>query len=180
MTFVILKNYDHYAIVNDDADFIVGRVYPLNGLQGPYKVTADIGPMGRETSEAGVVNSLDEAIPAFLAYYEKYPLRWDWVPDEYWKTTLFVILRVTRDRQGHWSAYRDDYPLLRDGKTARFATAAEAQRAADAHELDLYPNANVIDDGLSWLPDPEIDWRSVPHIVEERANWQRSASSLLP
>ena len=24
----------------------------------------------------------------------------------------------------------------------------------------MFPNAKVIDDGLSWLPDPEIDWRS--------------------
>lgn len=46
MTFLLLKHYDHYAIVNDDADFIVGRVYPLNGRQGPYRVTADVGPMG--------------------------------------------------------------------------------------------------------------------------------------
>jgi hypothetical protein len=37
------------------------------------------------------------------------------------------------------------------------------------HELDTFPNARIIDDGLSWLPDPEIDWRSVPHRVEERA-----------
>ncbi len=179
-TFLLLKHYDHYVIRNDDADFIVGRVYPLNGLRGPYKVTADVGPMGRETTDAGVVNSLDEAIPAFLAYYKKYPLRWDWVHNEYWKTTLFVILRVAQDREGHWSAYRDDYPLLRDGKLARFTTSAEAQRAADTHELDLYPNAKVIDDGFLWQPDPEIDWRSVPHIVEERANWQRNASSMLP
>ena len=40
MTFVLLKRYDHYAIVNDDADFIAGRVYPLNGQEGPYRVTA--------------------------------------------------------------------------------------------------------------------------------------------
>jgi hypothetical protein len=45
---------------------------------------------------------------------------------------------------------------------------------------DQYPNAKAIDDGLSWQPDPEIDWRSIPHRVEERANWQKSASSLLP
>jgi hypothetical protein len=45
-TFLLLKNHDHYAIVNDHADFIVGRVYPLNGQQGPYKVTADVGPLG--------------------------------------------------------------------------------------------------------------------------------------
>jgi len=43
---------------------------------------------------------------------------------------------------------------------------------------DQYPNAKAIDDGLSWQPDPEIDWHSIPHRVEERANWQKSASSL--
>ena len=36
MNYVILKNYDHYAIVNDDADFIVGRVYPLDGHRGRF------------------------------------------------------------------------------------------------------------------------------------------------
>jgi hypothetical protein len=179
MTFLLLKNNDHYVIRNDDADLIIGRVYPLNGLQGPYRVTAPVGPMGRETTEAGVVNSLNDAIPAFLAYYEKYPLRWDWVHDEYWKDTLYVFLRVKQDQQGYWLAYRDNYPLLHGGKPARFATSGEAQRAADAHEL-LFPDAKVIDDAFSWEPDPEIDWRSIPHLAEERANWQRSASSLLP
>ena len=180
MTFVLLKHQDHYAIVNDDADFVVGRVYPLNGIQGPYRVTAPVGPFDRETTEAGVVNSLDDAIPAFLAYYEKYPLRWDWVHDEYWKETLYAFLRVKQDQQGHWLAFRDDYPLLRDGQPARFSTGAEAQRAADAHERDQYPNAGIVDDGFSWQPDPEIDWRSIPHRVEERANWQRSAAGFLP
>jgi hypothetical protein len=181
-TFLLFKRYDYYVIVNDDADFIVARVYPLNGQQGPYRVEcADVGPLDRETKEAGIVNSLSDAIPAFLAYYEKYPLRWDRVHDEYWKVTLYVFLRVKQDQQGYWVAYRDeDYPLLRDGKPARFATSAEARRAADAHELDLFPNAKVVDDGLSWLPDPEIDWRSIPHRVEERAKWQRSASVFLP
>jgi hypothetical protein len=51
MTFVILKKYDDYVIVNDDADFIVGNVYPRNGQEGPYRVTADVGPLGRETSK---------------------------------------------------------------------------------------------------------------------------------
>jgi hypothetical protein len=93
---------------------------------------------------------------------------------------MSVALRVERDQQGHWLAYRDDYPLLRDGQPARSATQVDAQRAADTHELDGYPNAKAIDDGLSWLPDPEIDWRSVPHRVQERANWQRSAAGFLP
>jgi len=45
---------------------------------------------------------------------------------------------------------------------AHFADCADAQRAADVHELDLYPSAKTIDDGSLWLPDPEIDWRSTP------------------
>ena len=71
MTFLLLKNYDYYAIVNDDADFIAGRVYPLNGRQGPYRVTASVGPLDRETREAGIVKSLDDAITVFLAYYKR-------------------------------------------------------------------------------------------------------------
>ena len=180
MTFLLLKNYDHYAIVNDDADFIAGRVYPLNGRQGPYRVTASVGPLDRETREAGIVKSLDDAITVFLAYYKRYPLRWDWIYDTYYKFTLFVILRVEQDQQGDWLAYRDDYTMLRHGEPAHFATCTDAQRDADAHELDLFPDAKIIDDGLAWLPDPEIDWRSVPHRVEERTNWQRSASDWLP
>jgi hypothetical protein len=177
MTFVLLQNYNQYVIVNDDADFIVGSVRPLNGRQGPYRVYAHVGPTDRRNVDAGVVNALEDAIPAFLAYYENYPLRWEWLGQSYLKFTLFVILRVEQNKNGHWLAYRDDYPLLRDGVAARFASCAEAQRAADVHELDLYPNGQVINDGLSWLPDPEIDWRSIPHRVEERARWQRSASS---
>jgi hypothetical protein len=178
--FLLLKNFGHYAIVNDDAAFIVGRVYPLNGNQGPYRVEASVGPWGRETREAGIVESLDDAIPVFLAYYEKYPLRWDRLPDTCWKITLFTILKVEQDKQGDWLAYRDDYPLLRNGKPARFATRTDAERAAEAHELDLYPNAKVIDDGLSWLPDPEIDWRLFPDLVAARAKWQQMASFSLP
>jgi hypothetical protein len=180
MTFLLLKNHHHYAIVNDDADFTVGRVYPLQGRQGPFRVTAEVGPLDRETNEAAIVKSLDDAIPAFLAYYERYPLLWDQLTTCYYKFTLFVILKVEQDQQGHWLAYRDDYPMLRNGEPAHFATSTAAQQAADAHELDLYPNAKTIDDGLSWLPDPEIDWRSIPHLVEERAEWQRIASNWLP
>ena len=44
MSFVLLKNYNHYVIVNDDADFTVGSVHPLNERQGPYRVRAHVGP----------------------------------------------------------------------------------------------------------------------------------------
>jgi hypothetical protein len=66
------------------------------------------------------------------------------------------------------------FHLLQDTKPARFATCA-----ADTHELDFFPNAKVIEAGLSWLPDPEIDWRSIPNLAEERANWERRASHLI-
>lgn len=170
MTLVLLERYDYYAILNDDADFIVGRVYRLDGRQGPYKVTSFLGPSPQH-HDIAVVKSLNDAIPAFIDFYENNPVPWERESLAlYWRYTMFTILRVERDQQGHWRAYRDDYPMLQDTKPARFAKFADAQRAADAHELDLYPNANVIDDGHSWLPDPEIDWRSVSHRVEERAS----------
>jgi hypothetical protein len=51
---------------------------------------------------------------------------------------------------------------------ATFSTFAEAQRAADAHQLDYYPDAQTIDDGFHWLLDPEIDWCSLPDAVRAR------------
>ena len=165
MTLSLRKRHDHYVIINDDADFIAARIYPLNGRQGPYRITSCVGPS--RWQEVGVVKSLDEAIPIFLHYYEKHPVPWEPVrPALYCRDTMFVCLRVEQDQQGHWRAYRDDYPLLQDTKPASFATCIDARRAADAHELDLYPNAKVIDDGFSWLPDPEIGERGAPHLEE--------------
>jgi hypothetical protein len=174
MTFVLLKNYDHYAIVNDDADFIAGRVYCLNGQRGPYEVTSRIGP-SYQPDDIAVVKSLDDAIPTFIDYYEKNPVPWERESSAFYsRYTMFVCLWVEQDQQGDWLAYRNDYPMLQGTKPARFATCADAQRAADAHERDFFPNAEVIDDGFSWQPDPEIEERLIPHRVE-----QVSASGLL-
>jgi hypothetical protein len=107
--------------------------------------------------------------PAFLDYHDKHPVQWEREkPALYWRHTTFVCLRVEQHQQGYWLAYRDDYPMLQDTKPAQFATCADAKRAADAHELDLFPNAKVIDDGYSWLLNPELDWRSVPYLTEGR------------
>jgi hypothetical protein len=108
--------------------------------------------------------------PAFLHYYKKNPIQWERKkPALYWRHTMYVELRVEQDQQGNWLAYRDDYPMLENGfAPAWFKTCAEAKRAADVHELDLFPNAKVIDDGYSWLLNPELDWRSVPYLTEGR------------
>jgi hypothetical protein len=177
-TFMLLNRFAYHVILNVEADFIVARVYPLSG-QGQYEVTSCFRP-SYQGSDVGIVKSLDDVIPAFIDYYKRNPVPWEQEsPALYWRHTMSVSLRVEQDRQGHWLAYRDDYPMLRDTTPARFASRADAQRAADAHELDLFPNAKAIDDGNSWLPDPEIEERST-HRVEERAHWERSASSLLP
>jgi hypothetical protein len=180
MKLLLLKNFDHYVIRNDDADFNVGRVYCLNRQRGLYEVTSRIGP-SYQADEIAVVKSLDDAIPTFIDYYEKNPVPWERESSaSYSRHTMFVCLWVEQDQQGHWLAYRNDYPMLQDTKPARFATCVDAQRAADAHELDLYPNAKVINDGFSWQPDPEIEERSLPYRVAERENWQVSASGFLP
>jgi hypothetical protein len=179
-TFLLRERFDYYVIVNVDADFIVARIYPLGGQQGQYEVTSCFRP-SYQGSDVGIIKSLDDAIPAFIDYHKKNPVPWERESAAlYWRHTMYVSLRVEQDRQGYWLAYRDDYPMLRDTTPARFKTRAEAQRAADAHELDLFPNAKVIDDGCSWLPDPEIEERLIPHRVEERANSQRNASDFWP
>jgi hypothetical protein len=176
MTFLLEERRDYYAIVNYDALFVVGQVYQRRGRQVLYEVISGIGARDQEFSVA-IVSCLEDAIPAFIDYYKKNPVPWEQErPALYLKHTMFVCLRVEQDQQGHWVAYRDDYPILQDTKPAHFVTCAEARRAADTHELDLFPNAKIIEDGLSWLPDPEIDWRSIPYLAEERANWERSAS----
>jgi hypothetical protein len=84
-----------------------------------------------------------------------------------------AILWVEQDNRGNWLAKRDEYPLMRNDKPAFFATCGEAQCAADAHLVDYYPGIEIIDDGLSWVPDPGIDWRSCLHRVEARAHLER-------
>jgi hypothetical protein len=179
MTFFLFNQHLYHVIVNDDARLIVGRVYPLPGSPGLFQVTSCIGPDDKR-DEVATVNSLNDVIPTFIDHYGRNPVPWerDGVA-LYSKHTLFVDLRVEQDQQSNWLAYRDDYPMLQDTKPAYFATCADAQRAADAHELDMFPNARVVEDGLSWLPDPEIDWRSVPYLAEERLAWQRSSSDLI-
>jgi hypothetical protein len=175
MTFSLIKDYDRYTIRNDDAYFLVGHVYPLRDQQGPYRVFSSFSP-GYQRDPIAIVKSLAEAIPALLHYYKKNPIQWQRKkPALFWRHTMFVSLRVEQDQQGYWLAYRDDYPLLENcAAPAQFKTCAEAKRAADAHELDLFPNAKVIDDGYSWLPDPEV-----PYFAEESANWLRDFSDLI-
>jgi hypothetical protein len=65
--------------------------------------------------------------------------------------------------------------MLRGAKPAEFRTAGEARSAADAHLLDFYPRHKPLNDGLSWSADPEIDWRSDPQMVKDRAVAERLA-----
>lgn len=179
MKYLLLKNYDHYAIVNDDADFIVGRVCQLDGRG--FRVTADLVPDDCDEDLVAIVQSPGDAIPALAVYYEQNPPRWERKSaTRFTEWTQFALLAVEQDEGGHWLAKRDNFPMLRGGKPAIFSTREEAQRAADAHLLDCYPNREIIDDGLSWVADPEINWRSCPHRVQDRAQWQRMASGSLP
>src|ERR1035441_9690567 len=137
---------DWFSIVNDDADCCVGYV-DLRGAR--YHVQNDEG------EEIAVVRSLDNAIPAIIAYYEKNPPRWKRESaTRYSEETQFGSLRVEQDKPGQWVAYRDyDFPLVQNGNPAIFGTSEEAQRAADAHASDGYPNSETIYDGFAFLPD---------------------------
>jgi len=184
MKYILQKYNDDewYVIVNDDSDYAVGYVRPLQLGSGPYRVEDDEG------DEIAAVNLIDEAIPTLVAYYEKNPPRWERESEtQCWsqatpvrtlhgsmaKDTQFGKLRVGHIKPGQWLAYRQtngtDHPLRRDGTPAIFATCKEAQRIADAHFRDGYPNSKIIDDGFSWLTDPDIDWRVCPYRTARRA-----------
>jgi len=73
------------------------------------------------------VKSLDDAIPAFVAYYASHPPRWEPTDEagcvitgpasqgraatRFSKLTDFALLRVEQQQPGQWVASRDGYPL---------------------------------------------------------------------
>jgi hypothetical protein len=80
------------------------------------------------------VKSLDDAIPALAAYFEKTPPQWkrEGVA-RYSKFTLFGKLWVMRDRLGEWWAYLGGCPFARNGCSVTFPNRQAAQRTADDH-----------------------------------------------
>jgi len=171
MRYVLLENF---KVINDDANFFIGRVQPTNGRQGPFRVIASVTPDDDcGMVEVATANSFDECVEALADYYERNPPRW-FRKSAYWyvKETLYSNLRVEQDQQGWWRVYRDDFPLLEErGYPATFSKLDEAQRVADIHLLDSYPNAQpAVGDGYWWLIDHELDWRLQPECVEGRAH----------
>ena len=85
-TFLLLNRSAYHVILNVEADFIVARVYPLGGRQGPYRVSSDLGSL-HQCGDVGIVKSLDDAIPAFIDYYKKNPVPWEQEsPALYWRS----------------------------------------------------------------------------------------------
>jgi hypothetical protein len=155
-----------FAIGNLVSDCAVGYV----ALRGARYHVENV-----DDEEIAVVGSLDDAIPAFTTYYEANPPRWERESaTRYSKLTQFGPLRVEQDKPGQWVAYRNyDYPLLRNGQPAIFATFEEAQRTADAHASDGYPNSETIYDGFAFLPDAD-PWWSYPNRIAVRTRWAAS------
>jgi hypothetical protein len=162
----LLEPYDQnsFAIVNENAAFSIGFV---DRREGRYRVQCVVAD---DIVEVAMVNSLDEAIPSFAAFYESHPPRWEPTDDagcviagpaaqrhratRYTKWTDYAWLDVRQQKPGQWVAFRDDYPLMRDGQPAIFATREEAQRVADLHERQGYPRSEPINDGCTWPVDP--------------------------
>jgi hypothetical protein len=135
----LIQNYsDEYIILNDESNYYAGYIYPLKlGLGSPrFSVRND------DSEEIALVKSINEAIAALAAYYEKNPPRWE-SATRFIKWPEFGKLRVEQDQQGQRRAYRKDHELLIDGKPAIFVIPEETNRATDAL---LLPH------GLAWQP----------------------------
>ena len=171
-------------IANDDADFIVGaaRLIDPNAPGSNFEVSDGDGRV------IAIVQTIDEIIPTFALYQEANPPRWQdertfeiilWdspVADKlrrgarYIKETDYGRLLVDEIAPGQWAVSREDHHLLSEnGAVAIFANRHEAQRVADAHFRDGYPNSEAVSDGYSWPADPELNWHDCPWIVETRA-----------
>jgi hypothetical protein len=177
----LLQKYklQDYEVINDDADFLVASVYALGPDEGGsgYRVRIEAFTECPEF----VIKSIDEAIPAVAAYCEANAPQWEPESDDsphyaemepcrarYIKDTQFGHLWVDQIEPGQWVAYRMGYALSIDGgKIAKFATCEEAQRTADAHFRDGYPNSETINDGLSWPAHHE--WWLSPNRLATRA-----------
>ena len=180
----LLQKYDsdryRYDVINDDADSLVASVRALGPDKGGpgYRVQMVLPDTDDPYPEV-VIKSIDEAIPAVAAYYEANPPHWELKPRHnqvgpcrvhYIKDMQFGILRVEQTETGQWVAYRDGHGLsVAGGKIAKFATREEAQRAADVHCRDGYPNSEMINDGLSWPV--EYEWWLCPYRLANRARW---------
>lgn len=164
--FIEPQGDDYFAIVNDASDCCVGYVY-LRGTRYHVENVDD--------DEIAVVNTLDGAIPALVAYYEANPPRWEHENEtRYAKLTQFGPLRVEQDQPGQWVAYRNYYdPLVRYGQPAIFPTFEEAQWAADTHASDGFPNTETIFDGFVFLTTAS-PWWSCPNRIAVRATWAAS------
>jgi hypothetical protein len=162
-----------YQIAHDDADAHAGRAFLRDGR---FVVT------NNDCEEISTVNSLDDVIPAITAYYEANPPRWNldrensfWHTDvkacgpRYVKYSLFGPFIVFEIALKQWVAYRNKCELMHNNKIAIFGTCREAQRKADVHEHDGYPNSVSIDDGYSWTFSEEADWQKDPFAVANRA-----------
>ncbi len=164
--FIQPRGDSSFGILNDASDCNVGYV-ALRG--GRYHVE------NIDDDEIAVVKSLDEVIPAFVAYYETNPPQWERESEtQYSKLTQFGALLVKQDQPGQWVAYRNyDFPLLRNGQPAIFTTFEEAQRAADAHAADGFPNSETIYDGFVFSPNSD-PWWSYPNRIAVRTRWAAS------
>jgi hypothetical protein len=170
------RGKDSFGVIHQESNTFIGYVWPTRVGPGPrYRVMNDA------SDEVAKIKSLDEAVPTILAYYENHPQPWEGNSVRgYCRMTQVGDLQVGQDDNGRWLAYRTDCPLMRGAKPATFPSRQEAQRAADLHLFDGYENAAAgIDDGLSWLPDADVEWswapppRSLEAYLEARAAGRR-------
>jgi hypothetical protein len=157
MNYLLESRGDNFfGIVNADANVYVGHV---SRRGGQYHVS------NNEDEDIAIVKAPEGALPVIAAHYETHPPQWKRESAaRFSKWMQFGELRVDQEQTGQWVAYRNGFPLLRNGNPATFVTCKEAQHAADVHAREGYPNSETIFDGFAWRPDPD-PWWSYPNRI---------------
>jgi hypothetical protein len=127
-----------FAIASADTEGDWAAVGYVHLRTGTYCVErADVNCAVGQGVEVAIVKSLDDAIPALAAYFEKNPSQWKREGvSKYSRFTQFGKLWVAKDRLGEWWAYRDGTPFGPNGSSVTFPSRQMAQRTADAHACD--------------------------------------------
>jgi hypothetical protein len=157
----LVKYHDDCHIIHAETGEFAGYVEPLKRGSG-FSVHRTL-TLGNETDRIATVGSVDEAISALTAYYEKNPPRWKrWrharrehragyaMHTEFIKLSFYGVFTVNQQEDGQWMVTRCTDELLHNGQTAAFATAELARHVADLHERDGIADFPALNDGFSW------------------------------
>jgi hypothetical protein len=146
-------------VFHADTGIQVGYAYN-HGYPNQISVWALGGVDGEE--RVGSVAHSEMIISALVSFLQAHPREWlREGPRRYTRLTDYGVLEIREHYDSElWEVLRDGIHLwYRDGP-AVFCDKDEAQRVADAHMSEGFPNSGYVSDKFEWKSDADPWWQS--------------------